>query len=155
MSKEIERPTQIEGALPQNDAVTGSSYIAASYVKLAESAGTRVIPLIYNDVLFQMILEKNDAGDHFPLYTICLGFELLTMNISKNKKALESFSAADMESTLQFTGNINIEGAVFQRSASDLLRKLSTDCIVMQSHLDFRRFCFSVHFDFGAALTKR
>lgn len=58
MSKEIERPTQIEGALPQNDAVTGSSYIAASYVKLAESAGTRVIPLIYNDVLFQVITSS-------------------------------------------------------------------------------------------------
>ena len=31
----------------------------------------------------QRILAKNDAGDHFPLYAICLGFELLTMIISK------------------------------------------------------------------------
>lgn len=31
----------------------------------------------------QKILEKNDAGDHFPLYAHCLGFELLTMIISK------------------------------------------------------------------------
>ena len=31
----------------------------------------------------QKVLEKNDAGDHFPLYAICLGFEILTMIISK------------------------------------------------------------------------
>jgi hypothetical protein len=31
----------------------------------------------------QRILAKNDAGDHFPLYAICLGFELLTMIISQ------------------------------------------------------------------------
>ncbi|XP_004294089.1 PREDICTED: gamma-glutamyl hydrolase 2 isoform X2 [Fragaria vesca subsp. vesca] len=155
-----------DGASGRLSNVTGTSYIAASYVKFVESAGARVIPLIYNepsDVLFQklnlvngvlftggwaksgryydvaekifkMILERNDAGDHFPLYAICLGFELLTMIISKNKKILESFSAADMASTLQFTENMNIEGTVFQRFPPDLLRKLSTDCIVMQNH---------------------
>jgi len=31
----------------------------------------------------QKILEKNDAGDHFPLYAVCLGFELITMIISQ------------------------------------------------------------------------
>lgn len=31
----------------------------------------------------QKALEKNDAGDHFPVFAICLGFELLTMIISK------------------------------------------------------------------------
>lgn len=135
-------------------------------MKFVESAGARVIPLIYNepsDVLFQKlnlvngvlftggwakrgryydivekifkrIIEKNDAGDHFPLYAICLGFELLTMIISKNKKILESFNAADMASTLQFSENTNIEGTVFQRFPPDLLKKLSTDCIVMQNH---------------------
>ncbi|XP_050371093.1 gamma-glutamyl hydrolase 2-like [Argentina anserina] len=155
-----------DGASGRLSNVTGTSYIAASYVKFVESAGARVIPLIYtepSDVLFQklnlvngvlftggwakkgryyevaekifkFILEKNDAGDHFPLYAICLGFELLTMIISKNTKILESFSAADMASTLQFTENTNIEGTVFQRFPPDLLRKLSTDCIVMQNH---------------------
>ncbi|PRQ30984.1 putative gamma-glutamyl hydrolase [Rosa chinensis] len=104
-----------DGASGRLSNATGTSYIAASYVKFVESAGARVIPLIYNepsDVLFQklnlvngmlftggwaksgryyevaakifkMILKKNDAGDHFPLYAICLGFELLTMIISK------------------------------------------------------------------------
>lgn len=32
---------------------------------------------------FQKILAKNDVGEHFPVLAICLGFELLTMIISK------------------------------------------------------------------------
>ncbi|KAH9779196.1 gamma-glutamyl hydrolase 2 [Citrus sinensis] len=104
-----------DGASGRLNNATNASYIAASYVKFVESAGARVIPLIYNepeDVLFEKlelvngvlytggwakdglyyaivekvfkkILEKNDAGDHFPLYAHCLGFELLTMIISK------------------------------------------------------------------------
>ncbi|TQD80270.1 hypothetical protein C1H46_034168 [Malus baccata] len=155
-----------DGASGRLSNASTASYIAASYVKFVESAGARVIPLIYNeppDILFQKldlvngvlftggwaksglyydvaerifkkIIEKNDAGDHFPLYAICLGFELLAMIISKNKKILETFSAVDVASTLQFTENAVIEGTVFQRFPSDLLKKLSTDCLVMQNH---------------------
>lgn len=38
-------------------------------------------------LILQKVLEKNDAGEHFPLLAICLGFELLTMIISKVMKA--------------------------------------------------------------------
>ncbi|KAL5564916.1 hypothetical protein UlMin_028080 [Ulmus minor] len=155
-----------DGASGRLSNATNASYIAASYVKFVESAGARVIPLIYNEppeILFQKlelvngvlftggwaksglyyeivqkifkkVLEKNDAGDHFPLYAICLGFELLTMIISKDRNILEPFKASDMASTLQFTENVNIEGTVFQRFPPDLLKKLSTDCLVMQNH---------------------
>ncbi|KAF5730748.1 putative Gamma-glutamyl hydrolase precursor [Tripterygium wilfordii] len=155
-----------DGASGRLRNATNASYIAASYVKFVESAGARVIPLIYNepeDILFQKlnlvngvlftggwaksglyfdivkrifkkILEKNDAGDHFPLYAICLGFELLTMIISQDNKILESFSAANEASTLQFVDNVNIQGTVFQRFPPELLKKLSTECLVMQNH---------------------
>ncbi|XP_012850557.1 PREDICTED: gamma-glutamyl hydrolase 1-like [Erythranthe guttata] len=83
---------------------TDASYIAA---------GARVIPLIYNEPLelrneklnlvngviftaksgvyfdvvksiFEInVRRKNDAGHHFPLLAICLGFELLTMIVSE------------------------------------------------------------------------
>ncbi|KAK3424522.1 hypothetical protein EUGRSUZ_F01292 [Eucalyptus grandis] len=79
------------------------------------------------------VLAKNDAGDHFPLYGICLGFELLTMIISKDKSILEEFNAADQACTLQFIRNTNVEGTVFQRFPPELLKKLSTDCLVMQN----------------------
>ncbi|XP_024043543.1 gamma-glutamyl hydrolase 2-like isoform X3 [Citrus sinensis] len=155
-----------DGASGRLNNATNASYIAASYVKFVESAGARVIPLIYNepeDVLFEKlelvngvlytggwakdglyyeivekvfkkILEKNDAGDHFPLYAHCLGFELLTMIIGKDKNILESFNAADQASTLQFIENTSIEGTVFQRFPPQLIKKLSTDCLVMQNH---------------------
>ncbi|XVF88000.1 hypothetical protein PTKIN_Ptkin19aG0014000 [Pterospermum kingtungense] len=84
--------------------------------------------------IFKKVLEKNDEGDHFPLYAICLGFELLTMIVSEDRNILEPFSVADQASSLQFVNNINIEGTVFQRFPSDLLTKLGTDCLVMQNH---------------------
>jgi len=31
----------------------------------------------------QEVLARNDAGFHFPVYAICLGFEILTMIISE------------------------------------------------------------------------
>ncbi|XP_030550126.1 gamma-glutamyl hydrolase 2-like [Rhodamnia argentea] len=155
-----------DGASGRLNNASNASYIAASYVKFVESAGARVIPLIYNEppevlfeklnmvngvlftggwaksglyyetvkAIFKKVLAKNDAGDHFPLYAICLGFELLTMIISEDKSILEEFNAADQASTLQFTRNTNIEGTVFQRFPPDLLQKLSTDCLVMQNH---------------------
>ncbi|CAH1434461.1 unnamed protein product [Lactuca virosa] len=153
-----------DGASGRLNNAANASYIAASYVKFVESAGARVIPLIYNEApeilqsklnlvngvlftggwaksglyaevvegIFKQVLKKNDEGDHFPLLAICLGFELLTMIVSKNNKILEQFSASDQASTLQFM--TNIEGTVFQRFPADLLAKLSTDCLVMQNH---------------------
>ncbi|PPD79034.1 hypothetical protein GOBAR_DD24039 [Gossypium barbadense] len=43
---------------------------------------------LYYDIaekIFKKVIEKNDRGDHFPLYAICLGFELLTMIISEEQ----------------------------------------------------------------------
>ncbi|GLT72426.1 hypothetical protein SLA2020_443630 [Shorea laevis] len=155
-----------DGASGRLNNATSASYIGDSYVKFVESAGARVIPLIYNEPpenlleklqlvngvlftggwaagglyfetvqwIFKKVLEKNDAGEHFPLYAICLGFQLVTMIVSKDRNILESFSAADQASTLQFMKNINIEGTVFQRFPPDLLKKLGTDCLVRQNH---------------------
>ncbi|KAG7037445.1 Gamma-glutamyl hydrolase 2 [Cucurbita argyrosperma subsp. argyrosperma] len=118
-----------DGASGRLSNATNASYIAASYVKFVESAGARVIPIIYTEPLevifekldlvngvlftggwakkglyysvvekiFKKILERNDAGERFPLYAVCLG-------------------------------------TVFQRFPPYLLEKLSTDCIVMQNH---------------------
>nr|DAD48180.1 TPA_asm: hypothetical protein HUJ06_018117 [Nelumbo nucifera] len=145
---------------------SNASLITASYVKFVESAGARVIPLIYNEPpeilaeklslvngvllpggwaktglfyeivekVFKHALEKNDSGDHFPVFAICLSFELLTMIISKDVNILERFNALNQASTLQFTENSIIEGTVFQRFSPELLKKLTTDCIVMENH---------------------
>ncbi|XP_004489007.1 gamma-glutamyl hydrolase 2-like [Cicer arietinum] len=88
--------------------------------------------------IFKKALEKNDAGDHFPLYGVCLGFELITMIISEDNNILEEFSGKNQASSLQIVENANIEGSVFGRFPPDLLKKLSTECLVMQNH------CFGI-----------
>ncbi|XP_021303594.1 gamma-glutamyl hydrolase 2 [Sorghum bicolor] len=142
------------------------SYIAASYVRFVQSAGARVIPLLYdepeerlleklglvNGVLFtggsqkngsyfetikrvfQYVLDRNDAGDPFPLHAECLGFELISMIVSKDNNILESFHALNQTSTLQFPNYSFLKGSVFQRFNPELIKKLSTDCLVMQNH---------------------
>ncbi|KAK7244137.1 hypothetical protein RIF29_38955 [Crotalaria pallida] len=85
--------------------------------------------------IFKKVLERNDGGDYFPLYATCLGFELLTMIVSKDNNILEGFSASNQASSLQFKENANLEGTVFQRFPPDLLKKMSTECLVMQNHI--------------------
>ncbi|KAF3791195.1 Gamma-glutamyl hydrolase 1, partial [Nymphaea thermarum] len=50
------------------------------------------------------------------------------------RKILESFSALDQSSALQFVENVNIERTVFKRFSPELLQKLTTECLVMQNH---------------------
>ncbi|XP_015088782.1 gamma-glutamyl hydrolase 2-like [Solanum pennellii] len=155
-----------DGASGRLNNASDVSYIAASYVKFAEMAGARVIPIIYTEPpeiinqklnlvngiiftggwskkglyfevvkgIFEKVLEKNDAGEHFPLLAICLGFELLTMIISKDNNILEEFSASHQASTVQFVENIKFEGTVFGRFPPVLLKKMTTHCLVMQNH---------------------
>ncbi|KAG2282084.1 hypothetical protein Bca4012_050609 [Brassica carinata] len=84
--------------------------------------------------IFKKALERNDAGEHFPIYGICLGFELMSIIVSQDRGILQRFDAEDNASSLQFVENVNIEGTLFQRFPPELLRKLSTDCLVMQKH---------------------
>ncbi|CAN8233851.1 unnamed protein product [Cochlearia groenlandica] len=155
-----------DGASGRLNNDTNASYIAASYVKLAEAGGARVIPLIYNEPaeslfqklelvngviftggwakeglyydtvkkIFNRALERNDDGEHFPVYAICLGFELLTMIISQNIDILEKVDAKNSASSLIFVENVNTKETVFQRFPAELLKKLSKDCLVMQNH---------------------
>nr|GFA33445.1 gamma-glutamyl hydrolase 2-like [Tanacetum cinerariifolium] len=48
---------------------------------------------VYESVilLITQVLKKNDAGEHFSLLAICLGFELVTMIVSKYDVSPETF----------------------------------------------------------------
>ncbi|CAM0954571.1 unnamed protein product [Alopecurus aequalis] len=84
--------------------------------------------------VFQYVLDKNDAGIPFPLFAQCHGFELVSMIVSKDNNILESFRAANQASTLQFPNYSSLQGSVFERFHPDLIKKLSTSCLVMQHH---------------------
>uniref|UniRef100_A0A146LWE9 folate gamma-glutamyl hydrolase n=1 Tax=Lygus hesperus TaxID=30085 RepID=A0A146LWE9_LYGHE len=86
------------------------TYIAASYVKMVEASGARVVPIMTgkdrsyyqklvktlngilfpgggvdfwakggygeaSQILYELVIEVNEKGTHFPLYGVCLGFE--------------------------------------------------------------------------------
>ncbi|XP_062231891.1 gamma-glutamyl hydrolase 2-like [Phragmites australis] len=84
--------------------------------------------------VFQYVLDRNDAGDPFPLFAQCLGFELVSMIVSKDNNILETFDALNQASTLQFPSYSLLKGSVFQRFDPELIKKLSTSCLVMQNH---------------------
>ncbi|KAH7686292.1 Peptidase C26 gamma-glutamyl hydrolase protein [Dioscorea alata] len=92
---------------------------------------------LYYDVakkIFEIVLTKNDAGDHFPLLAVCLGFELLSMFISQNNDICERFYGEIRASTLQFSIS-ETNGTLFERFPPDLLTKMSKECLAMQNHL--------------------
>ncbi|KAH9723320.1 gamma-glutamyl hydrolase 2 [Citrus sinensis] len=156
-----------DGASGRLNNSKNASYIAASYVKFVESAGARVIPLIYNEPeeilfeklklvngvlltggwakkglyfqivekIFKKILEKNDAGEYFPLYAICLGFELISMIISKAVLCWRAISMNKICGLSYCFPAFVTRHELKETFAPELLKKLSTDCLVMQKHI--------------------
>ncbi|XP_027339803.1 gamma-glutamyl hydrolase 2-like isoform X5 [Abrus precatorius] len=125
-----------DGASGRLSNATGASYIAASYVKFVEAAGARVVPLIYNeppDKLLKKLELVNGVLFTGGWAKSGLYFETVG-KIFKDNNILEEFTASNQASTLQFVENASIEGTVFQRFPPDLLKKLGTDCLVMQNH---------------------
>ncbi|TVU20581.1 hypothetical protein EJB05_36795, partial [Eragrostis curvula] len=61
--------------------------------------------------VFQYVLDRNDAGEPFALFAQCLGFELVSMIVSKDNNILERFDAVDQASTLQFPSYSLLEGS--------------------------------------------
>ncbi|CAA0341576.1 unnamed protein product [Arabidopsis thaliana] len=115
---------------------TNISYIAASYVKLAETGGARVIPLIYNEpeeILFQKLELVNGVIFTGGWAKTGLYYDVVE-KIFNNRDILERFNSVNYASSLQFFKNVNIEATVFQRFPPELLKKLSADCLVMQNH---------------------
>lgn len=119
--------------------INSSSYIVASYVKLIESAGARVIPVlvgghpeyyenlvnITNGILFtggglnlttseytrsavhiwNYVNEINSRGDYYPLFGVCLGFELIAYIANNLTWPLTRCSSWDKPMNLNFTLN--------------------------------------------------
>ena len=80
------------------------SYVMASYVKYFEQSGARIVPIVYNETedvtmekmkhlngvvlpggngdylelgkrVFDEVIKRNEAGEIFPAWGICLGYE--------------------------------------------------------------------------------
>jgi len=62
--------------------LVASNYLACNLILLDELMHFGILHMkLY--LFMQKALDKNDAGDRFPLYAICLGFELISIIISE------------------------------------------------------------------------
>jgi gamma-glutamyl hydrolase len=147
-----------------NEACGGScSYLAASYVKYLESAGARVAPIPYEasteelDVIFNGIngmffpgggammsdgakymyeraITANDAGDYFPIWGTCLGFEWLMMATSHNDNILDStFDSEDYSIPLNFTNAVR-DSRLFAGN-KEIVSILATEPVTFNAHM--------------------
>eukprot|EP01031_Cornospumella_fuschlensis_P038047 gene38047-46228_t len=140
-------------------------YIAASYVKYLESAGARVVPINYyasnseldkifqsiNGVFFpggsagfpksaQYIFDKvvaaNDAGDFFPLWGTCMGFEWLLISATRDQNILDPKSgqmdAYNYSIALDFTADAKTS-RLFS-GAGKVVDILATENVTMNNH---------------------
>ncbi|KNA20905.1 hypothetical protein SOVF_048100, partial [Spinacia oleracea] len=80
--------------------------------------------------LLQKVKEKNNDGEHFPLYAINLGFELLLNIISESNNVLESVDAHKLTTNLEYENNVSIQQTVLGSFPLALRNKLKTDCLV-------------------------
>lgn len=99
-----------DGASGRLNNATNASYIAASYVKFVESAGARVIPLIYNEpieVIFKVL--KNGYG----LRDLCSSVILWISRDDRAKVLTKLFQKLNLVNGVLFTGGWAKQGLYY------------------------------------------
>jgi len=151
----------IIGVYSQPTSDGSQDYIAASYIKWIESAGGRAVPIPYhisnshaegnfsvlNGLLFpgggsslpseatyfyQYAVKQNLAGDYFPIWGTCLGFEWL-LQMQGNAVLDENFDSENYSIPLNFTSNVN-SSRIFADATPQLLNILATEPVTMNNH---------------------
>ncbi|XP_063767739.1 zgc:171566 isoform X2 [Eleginops maclovinus] len=135
--------------LPDDQYAHGFSYIAASYVKYLEGAGARVVPvrllLPGGDVdiqtsqysraakiFYDLALKANDAGDYFPIWGTCQGFQQLSvLTANKNLLTLTNTKAVALPLTLTPATQ---SSRLFRSFPKDLLQSLAEENITANFH---------------------
>jgi len=84
--------------------------------------------------LFNWAIEANDNGDYFPVYGVCLGFELLGILVSQNHNIMEPFQAHNIPGPLLFVDDSAKGRSFFQGISPTLIDKLDTQNLAMQNH---------------------
>ncbi|CAM6060682.1 unnamed protein product [Sphagnum tenellum] len=84
--------------------------------------------------LFKMVIKANDNGDYFPLYGVCLGFQLLTVIVSQNHSILGHFEAAHKPAPLLLVGDWVKNQSIFQWVPQGVVDKISKQPLAMENH---------------------
>lgn len=87
-----------------------------------------------SEKLFDWALEANDRGDHFPIYGVCMGFELLSIYATKNHSILEPFEAENTPGPLLFVDEGAKKHSMFEWVPLSVIEELHTLPLAMQNH---------------------
>jgi len=89
-------------------------------------------------LFFEMAKESTDAGDPFPIWGTCNGFELLTVLSSRDRSRLTDCNSEDQASPLHMLPPAPLS-KVFGLAPPDVLRELETERI----SINFHHFCLT------------
>jgi gamma-glutamyl hydrolase len=143
-------------------------YIAASYIKYLESAGGRVVPINYHasneeldkifssvnglfftggdaefpnqaQYIYDKVIAANKAGDFFPLWGTCMGFEWLMMSQSRNVAILDPKDGGQMDSynismSLNMTASSKRSHLFADATKNGIYEILENDPVTMNNH---------------------
>ncbi|XP_076629583.1 gamma-glutamyl hydrolase-like [Colletes latitarsis] len=87
------------------------------------------------DTIYKIAKKMNDKGDYFPIFGICLGFELLTYvtDVSNRTKHRTPCSADDIALPLEFTNGYK-SSKMFADASADIKNILATKSVTVNSH---------------------
>ncbi|CAH3027331.1 unnamed protein product [Porites evermanni] len=113
----------------------GTQYVAASYVKFIESAGGRMVPILYP------FISAFDNGDVFPIWAECLGFELVSMLAAKrdlssgivDRKFFTKVDAQNISLPLHIPKDYK-NAALWEHAPSNIVDYLGRNSVTYHNH---------------------
>jgi len=85
------------------------------------------------NLLVNLALDANDAGDFFPIHGTCLGLETLSIIITQNYTLLGDFDAEDAAAPLLYTEEADNSDFI-QGLPEDVQKALHSSAIAMENH---------------------
>ncbi|KAK9731073.1 Peptidase C26 [Popillia japonica] len=85
-------------------------------------------------IIYDLAIELNKAGDYYPLWGTCLGMELLIHVALEGKEVRSDCSAKRISTSLDFKSGIKTS-KLFRNASDELLRNLSKSKIVYNSNI--------------------
>eukprot|EP00897_Mesotaenium_endlicherianum_P000929 jgi/Mesen1/10837/ME000093S10351 len=88
--------------------------------------------------VFEWALEANDNGEYFPVWGTCMGFEIISIIVSKDFDILElkKFAAENNPASLQFVAPWAKQRSLFKWLHPDLVEKIERHPLAMENHED-------------------
>jgi len=105
---------------------------------LFTGGGTELVPgTPYFDTakaVYDYAISEGDQGRPFPLFGVCLGYELISILTANDTKVLDTgFDAYDYALPLQFTAEANTS-TMFGKAPAQLMNALSQQSITLNDH---------------------